>query len=80
MILPKNCGRFTRVSAMLYQKERRRELRPADTGDLVIDTDGTIAAFVDVDYRNRLEPAEIVAALQSLNKQPKGAQHANRSR
>jgi peroxiredoxin len=38
----------------------------------VIDTDGTIAlAYVDVDYRNRLEPAEILTALQSLsNKQP----------
>jgi peroxiredoxin len=35
----------------------------------VIDRDGTITlAFVDVDYRNRLEPAEILAALQSLSK------------
>jgi peroxiredoxin len=33
----------------------------------VIDRDGTIVlAFVDVDYRNRLEPAEILAALLSL--------------
>lgn len=33
----------------------------------VIDLDGTIAlAFVDVDYRNRLEPADIVAALETL--------------
>ena len=38
----------------------------------VIDTDGTIAlAFVDVDYRNRLEPAEILTALQSLSKNTK---------
>jgi peroxiredoxin len=38
----------------------------------VIDTDGTIAlAFVDVDYRNRLEPADILAALQSLSKNHK---------
>jgi peroxiredoxin len=37
----------------------------------VIDWDGTIAlAFVDVDYRNRLEPADILAALQSLSKKP----------
>ena len=35
----------------------------------VIDRDGTITlAFVDVDYRNRLEPAEILGALQSLSK------------
>jgi peroxiredoxin len=34
----------------------------------VIDSDGTVAlAFVDVDYRNRLEPAEIIAALQRLS-------------
>jgi peroxiredoxin len=33
----------------------------------VIDRDGIVAlAFVDVDYRNRLEPAEIVTVLQSL--------------
>ncbi len=33
----------------------------------VIDTDGTIVlAFLDVDYRNRLEPGEILAALQAL--------------
>lgn len=35
----------------------------------VIDTHGVIVlAFIDVDYRNRLEPAEIVAALESLRK------------
>jgi len=34
----------------------------------VIDIDRTVAlAFVDVDYRNRLEPAEIIAALQRLS-------------
>lgn len=33
----------------------------------VIDRDGTIAlAFVDVDYRNRLEPADILAAVRAL--------------
>lgn len=33
----------------------------------VIDKDGTIAlAFVDIDYRNRLEPAEITAVLETL--------------
>lgn len=36
----------------------------------VIDTDGTIVlAFVDVDYRNRLEPSEILAALQALQRE-----------
>jgi peroxiredoxin len=35
----------------------------------VIDTDGTIAlAFRDVDYRNRLEPAEIIVALRAVAK------------
>jgi peroxiredoxin len=35
----------------------------------VIDTNGIIVlAFIDLDYRNRLEPAEIVAALESLRK------------
>jgi hypothetical protein len=30
--------------------------------------DGTIAlAFVDVDYRNRLEPTEILSVLQTLS-------------
>jgi peroxiredoxin len=44
----------------------------------VIDRDGTIPlAFVDVDYRNRLEPAEILTALQSLSKHHKGEHHAN---
>lgn len=33
----------------------------------VIDRDGTIAfAFVDTDYRNRLEPSEIISTLQTL--------------
>ncbi len=33
----------------------------------VVDLDGTVVlAFVDVDYRNRLEPTEILAALQTL--------------
>ena len=47
----------------------------------VIGTDGTIAlAYVDVDYQNRLEPADILAALQSLSKNHKGEHHANISR
>jgi peroxiredoxin len=47
----------------------------------VIDRDGTIAlGFVDVDYRNRLEPAEVLAALQSLSKEKRGEHHANTSR
>jgi peroxiredoxin len=42
----------------------------------VVDMNGAIAlAFIDVDYRNRLEPAEIVATLESLRKdrRPSGA-------
>jgi peroxiredoxin len=36
----------------------------------VIDTNGTIVlAFVDVDYRNRLEPAEIISALGCLRRE-----------
>jgi peroxiredoxin len=36
----------------------------------VIDGDGAVVlAFVDVDYRNRLEPAEILAALQPSSKE-----------
>jgi peroxiredoxin len=47
----------------------------------VIDSDGTVAlAFVDVDYRNRLEPAEILAALQALSKEERGRLHADASR
>jgi peroxiredoxin len=39
----------------------------------VIDRDGTVAlAFVDVDYRNRLEPKEILTVLQALSKELKG--------
>ena len=33
----------------------------------------------DVDYRNRLEPAEILSSLQSL-KEKRGAYHASTSR
>jgi peroxiredoxin len=36
----------------------------------VIDTNGTIVlAFIDVDYRNRLEPSEIISALGSLRRE-----------
>lgn len=38
----------------------------------VVDRDGTIAlAFLDVDYRNRLEPAEIIAVLRAIAKHSK---------
>jgi peroxiredoxin len=38
----------------------------------VIDRDGTVAlVFVDVDYRNRLEPAEIIAVLRAIAKESK---------
>ena len=38
--------------------------------------EGTIAlAYVDVDYRNRLAPAEILTALQSLSKEHRGEYH-----
>jgi peroxiredoxin len=47
----------------------------------VIGMDSTIAlAFVDVDYRNRLEPTEILIALQSLSKEQRGEHYANASR
>jgi peroxiredoxin len=47
----------------------------------VIGAAATIAlAFVDVDYRNRLEPTEILTALQSLSKEQRGEHHANASR
>ena len=40
----------------------------------MIDQDGPVAlAFVDVDYRNRLEPTEILAALQALAKELEGS-------
>jgi len=36
----------------------------------VIDTNGTVVlAFIDIDYPNRLEPAEILSVLQSLQKE-----------
>lgn len=36
----------------------------------IIDTNGTVVlAFVDIDYRNRLEPTEIIAALGFLRKE-----------
>jgi peroxiredoxin len=36
----------------------------------VVDRHGSIAlAFIDVDYRNRLEPKEILAVLQVLTKE-----------
>jgi len=34
----------------------------------------------DVDYRNRLEPAEILSSLQSLAKEKRRAYHASTSR
>jgi peroxiredoxin len=51
------------------------------TATYVIDPDATIAlAFVDVDYRNRLEPAEILTALQSLSNHQRGKLYANTSK
>lgn len=48
-----------------------------DSGELplaatyVIDRDGTIRwAFLDADYRNRAEPADVIAALERLKPQP----------
>lgn len=47
----------------------------------VIDTDGIIRlAFVDADYRNRLEPGDVLTALEALSKEPKGENHAYTSR
>ncbi len=39
----------------------------------VIDRDGTIRwAFLDADYRNRAEPADVIAALEKLNAESSG--------
>jgi peroxiredoxin len=47
----------------------------------VIGKDGAIAlAYFDVDYRNRLAPAEILTALQSLSNKQRGELRANTSR
>ena len=47
----------------------------------VIDTDGTIVlAFVDLDYRNRLEPAEILTALRRCQNNKEENINANASR
>jgi peroxiredoxin len=36
----------------------------------VVDTNGVVVlAFIDVDYRNRLEPAEVIAALEALRRE-----------
>jgi peroxiredoxin len=61
---------------------RFRHALPASNGDeswvlpipatYVIDRDGTVAlGFVDVDYRNRLEPAQTIAALHAIAKESK---------
>jgi hypothetical protein len=56
---------FNRANDLPLTAEGKRLLPIPAT--YVVDTGGLIAlAFVDADYRNRLDPAEIVRALQGL--------------
>ena len=60
---------YTRVGHALPEKNGDESWVLPIPATYVIDRDGTIAlGFVDVDYRNRLEPAEVLVALQSLSK------------
>jgi peroxiredoxin len=69
---------YTRFGHALPDKNGNESWVLPIPGTYVIDTHGTIAlAYVDLDYRNRLEPAEILIALQSLSRKCKGEHHAN---
>jgi peroxiredoxin len=71
---------YARFSHALPEKNGDESWMLPIPATYVIDRDGTIAlAFVDVDYRNRLEPAEILSALQFLSK-GRGEHYANTSR
>jgi hypothetical protein len=63
------------------------ELRPIYTrfGHAIPDKNGDESwglpiPATDVDYHNRLEPAEILTVLQSLSKEQRGEHNANTSR
>ena len=72
---------FTRFGYALPDKNGDESWVLPIPATYVIDTDSTIAlAFVDVDYSNRLDPAEILTALRSLSKEQRGKHHANTSR
>jgi peroxiredoxin len=58
---------YARFGHALPDKNGDESWRLPIPATYVIDRDGTIAlAFVDPDYRNRLEPAEILSVLQGL--------------
>ena len=72
---------FTRFGYALPDKNGDESWVLPIPATYVIDTDSTIAlAFVDVDYSNRLDPAEILTALRSLSKEQRGKHYANTSR
>ena len=61
------CPIYTRSGHALPDKNGDESWVLPIPATYVIDTDSTIAlAFRDVDYRNRLEPAEIIAALRAI--------------
>jgi peroxiredoxin len=81
MILPELRPIYTRFGHALPDKNGDESWVLPLPATHVIDTDGTIAlSYVDVDYRNRLEPAEILTAIQALSKKHRGEYHANTSR
>jgi peroxiredoxin len=62
---------FTRFGHALPDKNGGESWVLPIPATYVVDMDGTVVlAFVDVDYRNRLEPTEILAALQALTAPP----------
>jgi peroxiredoxin len=63
---------YARFGHALPDKNGDESWRLPIPATYVIDRDGTIAlAFVDVDYRNRLEPAEILSVLRGLKSKRK---------
>lgn len=72
---------YTRFGHALPDKNGGDSWRLPIPATYVIGRDGVIAlAFVDIDYRNRLEPAEIVTALEGLAGSQTSAPVANGSR
>jgi peroxiredoxin len=58
---------YTRAGHALPNKNGNDSWALPIPATFVLDKDGVIAlAFVDVDYRNRLEPAEVVTAVRAL--------------
>ena len=72
---------YARLGHALPEKNGDENWALPNPGELCNRHGWTIAlAFVDVDYRNRLEPAEILTALRSLSKEHRGEHHASASR